>query len=148
MGNRGLLRAMNAIASATAGGTPVLFGQIFLAAPDVDTQLFKNLASVYAQLADRATLYVTDNDQAIGLSRRLYRYPRVGLTPPVVVLPGVDTVDASGVDLGMWGHSYAAEMRPVLADMYELMRSRPPPERQFGLREVSVAGEVHWKFAL
>jgi esterase/lipase superfamily enzyme len=147
MGNRGLLRAMHAIASAAATGAPVRFGQIFLAAPDVDTQLFKNLAAAYGQVADRTTLYVTDNDQAIGLSRRFHGYPRAGLTPPVIVIPGVDTIDASGVNLGMWGHGYAAEMRPVLADMYELMRSRTPPPQRFGLQSVTTAGMIHWKFA-
>jgi len=147
MGNRGLLRAMHAIASAAATSAPVRFGQIFLAAPDVDTQLFMNLAAAYGQVADRTTLYVTDNDQAIGLSRRLHGYPRAGLTPPVVVIPGVDTVDASGVNLGMWGHGYAAEMRPVLADMFELMRSGTPPHQRFGLLPVTAAGMMHWKFA-
>lgn len=147
MGNRGLLRAMSAIASLAAAGSPVRFGQIFLAAPDVDTQLFRHLATAYGQVAERATLYVTDNDQAIGLSRRLHAYPRAGLTPPVVMLPGIDTIDASGVNLGMWGHSYAAEMRPVLADIYELMRSGTPPQHRFGLLQISSGRNVHWRFA-
>lgn len=147
MGNRGLLRAMSAIANAAASGAPVRFGQIFLAAPDVDTQLFTHLASAYSKVAQRATLYVTDNDLAIGLSRRFHAFPRAGLTPPVIVLPGLDTIDASGVNMGLWGHGYAAEMRPVLADMYQLMRSGTPPRQRFGLREVAIAGLVHWKFS-
>lgn len=147
MGNRGLLRAMNAIASAAAVSAPVRFGQIFLAAPDVDAQLFSNLAAVYGTIAKRTTLYVTDNDKAIGLSRRFHAYPRVGLTPPVVVVPGLDTIDASGVNLGMWGHGYVAEMRPVLADIFELISKGTPPQGRFGLRKVAAAGGVHWKFA-
>jgi esterase/lipase superfamily enzyme len=98
MGNRGLLRAMDAIAKAAAASvTPIRFGQVFLAAPDVDTQLFKNLAAAYRQLCTRTTLYVTNNDKAIGLSLLLHRYPRIGLVPPVAVLPGIDTIDARAV---------------------------------------------------
>jgi esterase/lipase superfamily enzyme len=116
MGNRGLLRAMDAIANAAASAAPIRFGQIFLAAPDVDAQLFSNLAVAYGRLSTRATLYVTNNDRAIGLSRRLHRFARVGLAPPVAVVSGIDRIDASHVNLGLLGHSYAAEMRPVLAD--------------------------------
>jgi hypothetical protein len=39
MGNRGLLRATDAIAKAAVSVIPIRFGQVFLAAPDVDTQL-------------------------------------------------------------------------------------------------------------
>jgi esterase/lipase superfamily enzyme len=117
MGNRGLLRAMDSIAKAAASVTPIRFGQVFLAAPDVDTQLFQNLAAAYRQLCTRTTLYVTNNDKAMGLSRWWHRYARVGLAPPVTVLPGIDTIDASHINLGLIGHGYTAETRPVLADI-------------------------------
>jgi esterase/lipase superfamily enzyme len=92
MGNRGLLRAMDTISRAAKSASRVRFGQLFLAAPDVDVDLFKHLAMAYAKLSVRATLYVTNNDKALGLSRGFHKYHRVGLTPPVSVLPGIDTV--------------------------------------------------------
>lgn len=45
MGNRGLLRALQRIAAQTLGR--VQFSQIFLAAPDVDRDLFLDLARLY-----------------------------------------------------------------------------------------------------
>src|SRR5690606_22151745 len=45
------------------------FGQVFLAAPDVDARLFQNLSAAYTRLSTRTTHYVTTNDKAIGLSR-------------------------------------------------------------------------------
>jgi esterase/lipase superfamily enzyme len=146
MGNRGLLRAMDAIANAAASAAPIRFGQVFLAAPDVDAQLFKNLAAAYGRLSTRATLYVTDNDKAIGLSRRLHRFARVGLAPPIAVVPGIDTIDASHVNLGLLGHSYAAEMRPVLSDIHRLMQGDTAPDHRFGLRRALGGKAGHWEF--
>lgn len=146
MGNRGLLRAMDAIANAAASAAPVRFGQIFLAAPDVDAQLFENLAAAYGRLATRATLYVSSNDKAIGLSRRLHRFARVGLAPPVAVVPGVDTIDASHVNLGLLGHSYAAEMRPVLSDIHRLIQGDAAPDHRFGLRKALGGDASYWEF--
>lgn len=146
MGNRGLLRAMNAISQAAASSIPVRFGQIFLAAPDVDAQLFAQLAASYGALATRSTLYVTRNDKAIGLSRRMHRFARVGLLPPVSVVPGIDTIDANNVNLGLLSHGYAAEMRPVLADIHRLIKGDTAPDNRFGLRRVAGASPAYWKF--
>lgn len=147
MGNRGLLRAMDAIARTEATTTTIRFGQIFLAAPDVDAQLFAQLAVAYGSLATRATLYVTRNDKAIGLSKRKHHFARVGLVPPVSVLPGIDTIDASNVNLSLLGHGYAAEMRPVLADIHRLINDDASPDHRFGLRRAAGANPAHWEFA-
>ena len=147
MGNRALLRAMNAIVQSASASAPVQFGQIFLAAPDVDTQLFQNLAAAYTAVSARTTLYVTRNDWAIGLSRGMHNFPRAGLTPPVIVLPGIDTVDASRVNLGIVGHSYVSEMRPILADIHDLMHNNTPPDRRFGIRRAAGIPATHWEFA-
>ena len=146
MGNRGLLRAMDAISRWAAKESGVRFGQVFLAAADVDTQLFQQLAPAYAQLTDRSTLYVSENDQAIGLSSRLHRFSRAGIAPPVTVVSGVDTVNVSKVNLGLLGHGYAAEVRSVIGDMYELIRNNTPPDNRFGLRQIVEADAVHWEF--
>ncbi len=147
MGNRGLLRAMDAIAKLAASAAPVRFGQIILAAPDVDAQLFTNLAVAYGQISTRATLYVTTNDKAIGLSKKLHRFPRAGLAPPVAVVPGIDTIDASRVNLGLLGHSYATEMRAVLADIHRLIQTDTAPEKRFGLRRALGGAAPYWEFA-
>lgn len=147
MGNRGLLRAMDAIAKIAASAAPVRFGQIILAAPDVDAQLFTNLAAAYSQISTRATLYVTTNDKAIGLSREIHRFHRAGLAPPVAIVPGIDTIDASRVNLGLMGHSYAAEMRAVLADMHRLIQSDTAPDKRFGLRRALGGAAPYWEFA-
>jgi len=41
----------------------------------------------------------------------------------LVVVPGVETIDASHVDTSLLGHSYFAETRSVLSDMFYLIRT-------------------------
>ena len=146
MGNRALLRAMDAIARDAASASQIRFGQLILAAPDVDTDLFQDLASSYAVIARRSTLYVSENDLAIGASRFAHGAPRVGRAPPVVVVSGIDTVNVSSVNLGLIGHGYASEMRPVLSDMHELIARDTPPDRRFGLQAAGGPGTEHWTF--
>jgi esterase/lipase superfamily enzyme len=144
MGNRALLRAMASIAERAAARSNVRFGQLILAAPDVDTELFVNLASAYSKLAARTTLYVAENDQALGLSGFGHRAPRAGRAPPVTLVAGVDTINVTKVNLGLVGHGYATELRPVLTDMHDLIHQGTEPERRFGLRPAGTPQKRYW----
>jgi hypothetical protein len=55
---------------------------------------------------------------------------RVGGAPPVVVMPGIDTVRVRGTGLFRIGHSYVAEELDVLRDIRSLLYWREPPERR------------------
>jgi esterase/lipase superfamily enzyme len=70
MGNRRVLRAVNRIAVKAQRCTRKPFGQIILAAADVDA--FRQLSAAYAEVASRTTLYV---------SKRSI-FARAGLMPP------------------------------------------------------------------
>lgn len=144
LGNRGLLRAANAIVSDSKLQT-IRLGQIILAAPDVDTRSFSNLAAAYSLLSKRATLYASDSDRAIGLSRNLHNAPRVGLLPPVTITAGIDTIDASSVNTEFWGHSYGTGTQRILADIRELIRNDTPPSKRAGMKQVISMGKEHWK---
>ncbi len=75
MGNRGLLRALQRLAADAEMRAGVKFGQIFLAAPDVDRDLFLGLARLYPQFSDRTTLYASDGDKAVATSAWLHAGP-------------------------------------------------------------------------
>src|SRR5262249_42827797 len=113
----------------------VKFGQIFLAAPDVDIDTFRNLAGAYPQLSDRTTLYISDKDRALLGSGLIHNYPRAGFTPPVTVIPGIDTIEVSKIDLTMLGHGYYGAAREVLQDMHALLRHNDPPRARMGLKQ-------------
>jgi esterase/lipase superfamily enzyme len=127
MGNRGLLRAIHRII-AKVGTPPVRFGQVILAAPDVDRDVFCELARVLPSLADRTTLYVSPSDLAVRMSCWLHDHPRAGLTPPVTVVPGIDTVEVPQLDLtNLKWHSYFATAESLLHDIFDLIRRNPDP---------------------
>lgn len=142
MGNRGLLRAFDAIFNKSAKLSGFKFGQIILAAPDISTGLFKNLAEVYTTHSMRTTLYVSKKDLALGASEWLYDTDRVGLLPPVTVVDKVDTVEVTNVDLTLLGHSYIGDEEALLYDMKELINSNTSPEKRIRLEKVA----NYWKF--
>src|SRR5262249_22486699 len=119
MGNRGLLRALQRIGSQAAAETPFRFGQIILAAPDIDQALFRNLAGVFPHFGERTTMYVSRKDRAVAASAWLHAYDRVGLAPPVTVVPPIDTVEVPSFNVfDLLGHSYFAEAEGLLHDIF------------------------------
>jgi esterase/lipase superfamily enzyme len=131
MGNRGLLRALQRIAASAQTRGQVKFGQIFLAAPDVDRDLFVDLAELYAEHAERTTLYASDADLPVHMSALLHDAPRAGYYIPYTVAPGIDTVAVPDFDLDLLGHAYFAQAEALLHDIFDLMRhGKPPGQRQ------------------
>jgi esterase/lipase superfamily enzyme len=133
MGNRGLLRSIDDIAD-TFQGQRKPFGQIILAAPDVAPKLFKTKATAYQNIADRTTLYVSRKDKALSLSSWIHKNSRTGFSPPVTIVPTIDTIDVSNTDLSLLGHGYCMEDRDVLHDMHSLLNRNEPPDDRFGLK--------------
>jgi len=145
MGNRGVLRAIDRIANKAQRRTGVLIGQVILAAADVDADTFRNLCGAYGRVSRRATLYVSSRDLAIEASRWLHDFARAGLLPPIMVVPGIDTINVTNVDLTKLGHGYVAGARDVLEDMHQLLVYDAPPNRRFALRQGETdAGERYW----
>ena len=146
MGNRGALRAVNSIVKQAQWRSGARFSQIILAAPDVDTDVFRRLSAACNQVARRTTLYVSTRDRAIEASGWLHAFPRAGLVPPVLVAPPIDTINVTNADLTLLGHGYVADSRDVLRDLHALITSDTPPEKRFGLREeYSETGERFWQ---
>ena len=145
MGNRGVLRAIDRIANKAQRHTGVLIGQVILAAADVDADTFRDLCGAYGRVSRRTTLYVSSRDLAIEASRWLHDFARAGLLPPIMIVPGIDTINVRNVDLTTLGHGYVADARGVLEDMHELLVHDAPPDRRFALRQGETdAGERYW----
>ena len=145
MGNRGVLRAIDRIANKAQRHKGVLIGQIILAAADVDADTFRGLCSAYGRVSRRTTLYVSSRDRAIEASRWLHDFARAGLLPPIMVVPGIDTINVTNVDLTTLGHGYVAGARGVLEDMHQLLAYDAPPDRRFALRQGETdAGGRYW----
>ena len=149
MGNRALTDALELMAlrrGATLGDPPV-FGQVVFAAPDVDAGLFRAMLPTIRPLAQRLTLYASEEDWALTVSRKLHGdVPRAGLGGRFTLRdPRVDSIDMSELGDDMLAHSYFADDSSALADMQTLFWHNTNPARRCGLREQ--AGETPvWRY--
>lgn len=145
MGNRGLLRALQRIAANAETRSAVYFGQIFLAAPDVDRDVFLDLAAVYPRFSERTTLYASGADLAVRFSGQIHAAPRAGYFEPYTVVPGIETIAVPDFDVDALGHGYFAQAEALLHDLYDLMRHNQAPPRQ-RLVAVTHDGQSFWRF--
>lgn len=149
MGNRVLTAALQQLAAKRPAAARPKIGQIALVAPDIDAEVFRNeIAPQITGVGRRLTLYASTRDKALQLSKKLHNYPRAGdLGDVVTIVAGMDTIDASAVDTSFLGHSYFAENRSVIADLFALLRKDAAPSERFGMRPMTSAGRRYWQFA-
>ena len=145
MGNRGLLRALQRIAASAETRGKVKFGQIFLAAPDVDRDLFIDLARLYPEHSERTTLYASRHDLPVHLSAKVHDAPRAGYFTPYTVDPSVDTVAVPDFDIDLLGHGYFAEAEALLHDIYDLMRHGEAPASRQRITPAVHDGVSFWR---
>lgn len=144
MGARVLTRALKDVGSARSA--MARFNQIILAAPDIDADTFVELARAMNHTGDRITLYASSRDRAIKISKLVHGYPRAGESGnALVVVGGVDTVDATSVETDFYGHSYFAG-RTVLSDLFLLIKYDLSPSARFALFPQSRDRRVYWEF--
>jgi esterase/lipase superfamily enzyme len=149
MGNRPVTQALRDFALENRGQkNKPMFNQVALMAPDVDAALFQQMAHDMELSAHRITLYASSRDAALRLSNYFAGYQRAGEgLPHLLVVPGLDTVDASAVDTSMLGfyHSYFADSTTILSDLFRNFTGVPPSSRQ-GLHAVATAAGKYWRF--
>ena len=147
MGNRALTRATaHLLAERPELGQRLR--EIILTAPDIDAEVFKrDIAPALTAAGRPVTLYASSRDLALVASKKVHGYPRAGESAPSpIVLRGIETIDATAVDTSLVGHSYFAESRSVLSDIFYLVRDGHRAERRFGLRTAQVQDGRYWIF--
>lgn len=141
MGNRALLRALRELDASDLPPGSAELHQIVLAAPDIDVGVFRQLASHFPGKAKRITLYSSSQDKAILASREFHDAPRAGGS--IVVVEGVDTIDATQVETSFVEHSYFGDS--ILPDLHALIANDLPPESRFGLRPRDQDDGRYWE---
>ncbi|MBL8286983.1 MAG: alpha/beta hydrolase [Rubrivivax sp.] len=150
MGNRVLTRGFKSLLDQDPRKLAA-FRQIVLAAPDIDADVFRReIGPAILGKGPRVTLYASSNDKALVASRKVHGgYKRLGESGDgIVVMSGLDTVDASNVSTEFLGHSYFGDNTTVMSDlMYVIQKSLPPQERtRFALEPVRAAIGQYWRF--
>ncbi len=146
LGNRALTRAVAAVLSLQ----PALaqrISEIILTAPDIDAAVFKrDIAPALAGARNPVTLYASSDDMALAASKKVHGYPRAGDSGAgLLVLDRVETIDATGVDTSLIKHSYFAEKRSALSDIFYLIKNEARADQRF-LEAVTVAAGRYWTF--
>jgi esterase/lipase superfamily enzyme len=147
MGNRALTRAVASLLS----DKPALrdrLTEVILTAPDIDADVFKrDIAPALAASGRPITLYASSEDQALAASRKVHGNPRAGDSGHgLVLVSGIETIDATAVDTSLLGHSYFAEEQSVLSDIAHLIRNRQRPDQRLGLRRIDSNTRPYWEF--
>jgi esterase/lipase superfamily enzyme len=128
MGNRAMASVLRSLATRAQPA----FTELVLAAPDLDADVFQEqIAPILGKAARHSTLYVSSGDRALGISTRLHEQLRAGLGGAAMFgLQDLDVVDASSVPAGALDHSYYAENKEVIDDIFMLVRRGLPPEQR------------------
>jgi esterase/lipase superfamily enzyme len=146
MGNRVLANAL--VGLGRQPDIQPLFDNVIMAAPDVNAYTFTDqIWPDIQKAAKRFTLYASSDDQALVTSKKAKGstdFDRLGEAgPKIVVLPGLDTVDASGIDTSLLGHSYVDSCKPVMKDLGLLIeKGLAPLQRKLRQKE----GLAYWVF--
>ena len=149
MGNRAMTSAIQQITWQLPPNSDKPFDQIVLAAPDVDADQFRrDLGPPLAAVAQQVTLYASSADQALIASKRVHGYPRAGESGTnLVFVPGIDTIDVSGIDMSLLGHSYYGDNQSMLRDLYEVVRGRLQAENRGLLIPKQLGTVKYWQLA-
>jgi esterase/lipase superfamily enzyme len=135
-------------------------GNVILAAPDIDLEVAQQRVRpdrTY-EIVDRLTLYITPDDDALGLAELLFSsLQRVGSTKARDLSPqqqqalrddrlGFDVIDVRVRKKGAHEHTYWIDSPAVLSDVILLLRDDLPPGRAQGrplIRADTGVWEIH-----
>jgi len=151
MGNRIVMEALSE--RARQSGRPLPHGRrpfanVVLCAPDVGQSDFRAWAPGVVAQSERVTLYCHSGDSALIVSKGLHREMRAGDAWEPQVLPGIETVDCSRIDLTLMAHSYYGSNKDVLSDLFMLLKEDLPAARRGHLTpRTSDAGATYYEFA-
>ncbi|NVJ50469.1 MAG: alpha/beta hydrolase [Gammaproteobacteria bacterium] len=147
MGNRALTRSFIELMNEQDADILAPFKEIILTAPDIDAEIFKrDIAPKLVQSQAKVTLYSSSKDKALQASKTFHGYPRAGDSgESIVVVAGMDTIDASDVATDFVGHAYFAQSRSIIADLFELLHKQYRAEQRSFLQQVKDRFGAYWK---
>jgi esterase/lipase superfamily enzyme len=122
--------------------------ELILVAPDIDADLFRqDVAPRLAETGVHVTLYASSEDRALKASKAFHGYPRAGDSGEgLVIVPGVETVEARDASSGLLGHSYFAEDRRIMEDIFALLQTGQRANDRFGLAAIDSGDGRYWVF--
>ena len=142
MGNRVLVASLEEYAAdylRTHPNTKIEF-RIIMAAADVDRDIFDQVAGKLEDLQANVTIYTSDDDLALKVSKIVNGVPRLGDTdnnkPYIRAKDGFETVDATPVATELFGlgHGYYSSNPFILGDILCALAETAPADRALDTR--------------
>lgn len=119
--------------------------EIVLTAPDISVADFRTKIAPVINGKLNVTLYASSSDRALELSQRLNRNMRAGQAGPgMLLMRGVETIDATGVSTDFLGHSYFASEGTVMSDLHYLFVDSMRADQRAWLTQPK--GKTYWTF--
>lgn len=148
MGTRLLVNGLLTLASTRPERDLERIKNLVLIAPDIDADLFRrDLAPRLEHTHIPVTLYASSSDSALVASKTFYGYPRAGDSGAgLVVVNGVETIDASVASGGVLGHAYFAEDPRIIGDFFSLLQSGQKADQRFALQPLDGKEGRYWVF--
>ena len=149
MGNRALTRAFADLSEEQGTRLGQQFKNVILTAPDIDADVFKReIAPAMCKSGAHITLYASSNDRALLASKKVHGYARAGDSgEQLVVVPGIETIDATDANTGLLGHSYFAESPDIITDIFKIMSVGEKAEVRAGLVQQTHMAGNYWTVA-
>jgi esterase/lipase superfamily enzyme len=138
MGNLVVLDALSTYAQTA---DPLQISQLIMAAPDIDSDQYRQDIQNLSNTVAAMTLYASANDRAMLTSRTLAQGRRAGdvVDGKPILVPGVDAIDVSAVGDEIFGlnHDTFAAKRSLINDINLILEGvRPPNKRLAEIREM------------
>jgi esterase/lipase superfamily enzyme len=132
------------------------FGELMMAAPDIDRDHYTGIAPAVRKITKGMTLYASSADKALALSKTLAGgIPRAGDVPPdgPIIIPNIESIDATPIGDDIFGlnHSTFSQARSILNDLGILISTgqRPPDKRLAEIRCVpeGTVDPRYWRYS-
>jgi esterase/lipase superfamily enzyme/TRAP-type C4-dicarboxylate transport system substrate-binding protein len=133
------------------------FKHIVLPAADITTDSFRLVHGKLGRAAQKITIYTSENDNALNLSKKIHSKVPVGRpdkADELLILPGMESIDASDVDKSVSfvpfdlksRHSYVFDKTGGMKDLSQLLAGHAPAARA-GLTQQRRNADVYWKLS-
>ena len=63
----------------------------------------------------------------------------------MVILNGIETIDATGIDTSFLSHSYFADTNSIISDIFDIIQSGQRALKRKSLYLAKLKNEIYWK---
>ena len=136
LGTRGIFLALLEMAYSMSAENP-LINQVVLIAPDIDAEIFKQYLPRVLPLVNNLTVYVSDNDGPLALSRIVHGHPRLGESGSHLGdLKGIEIIDISDIPVHYpSGHLYHLYNEFVINDLARILNHGETASQRSALKQ-------------